>query len=168
MPIMMIFAVIVGLLIIVGGIAAGLGLMSQSRSSNTVQDVAEITANVEGAYANQADFATLTNSLAIAQKLVPANMVQGASTIVDPFGGDVTLGPDPNPTISNGFDIQVGGLGNASCAAVAEDVSAYEVEINGTVAATNNTSVSPSTAQQDCTCGTGANTVTSVETQTNG
>ena len=166
MPIMMIFAVIVGLLIIVGGVAAGLGLMSQSRSSNTVQDVAEITANVEGAYANQADFATLTNSLAIAQKLVPANMVQGANTIVDPFGGDVTLGPDP--TISNGFDIQVGGLGNASCAAVAEDVSAYEVEINGTVAATNNTPVSPSTAQQDCTGGTGANTVTAVETQTNG
>ena len=164
MPIMMIFAVIVGLLIIVGGIAAGLGLMSQSRSSNTVQDVAEITANVEGAYANQADFATLTNSLAIAQKLVPANMVQGANTIVDPFGGDVTLGP----TSPNGFDIQVGGLGNASCAAVAEDVSAYEVEINGTVAATNNTSVSPSTAQQDCTGGTGANTVTAVETQTNG
>lgn len=166
MPMMMIFVLVVIALIVVVGITAGQSLMSQGRVGNTTQDIAEIAANVEGAYANQATFAGLSNSLAISQKLVPANMVQGGTSIVDPFGGAVTLQPDG--TVPNGFDIQVGGLGNASCAAVAEDISAFEIEINGTVAASANASVSPSTAGTDCTAGTGANTVTAVETQTNG
>ncbi len=69
--------------------------------------------------------------------------------------------------IPNGFDLIESGLGNASCAAIAEDTTAYEIEINGTLAASN-TPVAPAVAGQDCTAGPGANTVTFVNTQNNG
>lgn len=160
-----IFMIIVFAIIMIGGIAAGTGMLSSSRASTTTSEVAQIVANVDGAYAQQATFAGLSNTVAIAGKLVPSNMVQGAN-ILNPYGGAVTLGPDA--TVANGFDVTNAGLGNSACASVAEQESAYEIEINGTVVATSGQSVSPTTAAQDCTSGPGANTVTIVDTQTSG
>jgi hypothetical protein len=164
MTITTVFMLLVFAMIIAAGSYAGYQMLGSGKVSTTNQQIAQITASVDGAFAQQASYAGLTNSLAITQKLVPGNMVSG-NNIVNAYGGTVTLQPDPN--ITNGFDLIESGLGNASCAAIAEDTTAYEIEINGTLAASN-TPVAPAVAGQDCTAGPGANTVTFVNTQNNG
>lgn len=165
MPFMMIFVIIVIALITVSGIYGGQELLSSSKSSTAIQEVAQVTANIQGAYANAATFSTLTVPVAITDKLVPANMISG-TTIVNPYGGDITLGPDA--TYTNGFDLTEQGLDSGACASLATGVTAYAIDINGTQVASGNQAVDPSTAAADCTqAGTG-NTVMFVETQANG
>jgi len=162
---MMIFVIIVIALITVAGIYGGQALMGSSKSSTAIQEVAQVTANIQGAYANQSTFSTLTVPVAISDKLVPANMISGTS-IVNPYGGTIALGPDA--TYPNGFDLTENGLDSGSCASLATGVTAYAVDINGTQVATGNQAVDPATAASDCTqAGTG-NTVMYVETQANG
>ncbi|MHB8408963.1 MAG: type 4 pilus major pilin [Acidiferrobacterales bacterium] len=165
MPFMMIFALVVIALIVVGGIYGGHLLMASGTSSTTAQEVAEITANVQSLYSNQSSFATLTNQVAITDKAVPENMVQGTN-IVNPYGGQVTLGPDA--TYNNAFDITEGGLDGGACSSLATGETAYGVEINGTQVAIGNQAVDPSTAAADCTQTGNGNSVTFIETQTNG
>lgn len=167
MPIATIFMVAVIALIIVGGIVFGKNLLGGGDLTNTEQEVSQIISGVQSLYANQVGFSGLTNSVAISANIPPSNEVSAANgTISNPYGGSITLQPDT--TYANAFDVIVGGLGNGACAKLATGLTAQAVEVNGTSISTNGQPASPAAATSDCNAGSGANSITLVETQANG
>jgi hypothetical protein len=69
---------------------------SNSVEGDLVSNVATLAAKIRGDYANNANgYASLTNAVAIAAGDVPASMLSGASSIHNPWGANVALGPVP-------------------------------------------------------------------------
>lgn len=67
MTITTVFMLLVFAMIIAAGSYAGYQMLSSGKVSTTNQQIAQITASVDGAFAQQASYAGLTNSLAITQ-----------------------------------------------------------------------------------------------------
>lgn len=167
MPIATIFMIAVIALIIIGGIVFGRNLLGGGNLTNTEQEVSQIISGVQSLYANQVGFSGLTDSIAVDAHIAPSNEVNTANeTISNPYGGSITL--QPSASYANAFDVTVNGLGNGACTKMSTDMTAQAVKINGSVVASNGQPVSPASASSDCNAGSGANSITLIETQANG
>jgi type II secretory pathway pseudopilin PulG len=83
-----------------------------SRVQQTASEIGQVRGAVESIYANQPDFSGL-DAAAIIPSL-PASQVT-ATTITDPFQGQVFVEPDKNVNANDSYDIIVGGLTNDAC-----------------------------------------------------
>ncbi len=161
-----VIAAILVLLALAGVVYLGSQAMGSSKVTNAVSDLAQIQTNVEGLYANSSTgYSTLTSTVAINAGAIPADMVQGTSSVVDAWGNAVALAPVTtfNAQTVSGFSVAYTGLSNADCVKLATQVpGAAGVTINGTTVASANGIVDAGTAAADCS--TGANALTVVFT----
>lgn len=156
MPIAVIFMIAVIALVLVGGVILGEQLMSGGNLTNTQQEIASIVSGVQGLYSTQVGFTGLDDSVVISAGIPPKNDVSGTS-IVDPYGGAITLAP--STVVTNGFDLTVASLSNGPCTKLATTVDAYELQVNGNVVSSGGASVPVATAAADCNAGPSANSI---------
>lgn len=140
------------LLSLVGLIAVGALIYygySYFRTGGAVQDLGTLAGNIQAAYANEATFTTVTNTVANSAGWTPKDMNGGGSTITNQWGGTVTVNVDgTNPA---NFDITEAGVPNGACAKLAQSTeNVLSVTVNGTALTIP---VDAATAEADCTAG---------------
>lgn len=91
-------------------------VMGSNKTQTAVSDIALLQANSQALYNGQSTFTTLTNTVAIAAKLAPSDMISGA-TLINPWGGAVNI--LVNATNSSQFDINTISVPPEACAKIA-------------------------------------------------
>ena len=102
----------------VGGIAGYSKAMMKFKINKTMQQIAEIVANVQTLYAQQKDFNGLTNETAVQMGIVPDSLTTSAeryyTTISNVFGGQVYIYYSPWRN-ERFFVVDFGGLPKEAC-----------------------------------------------------
>lgn len=143
-------------LLIIGGIALGESLLGGGNLTNTQQEIASLASGIQGLYGTETAFTGLSDSVAIQANIPPKNDVSGSS-IVDPYGGTISLAP--STVVTNGFDITLSSLSNGPCTKLADTSDAYEIQINGSVVSSGGAQPSVATASADCNAGPSSNSL---------
>jgi len=121
-----------------------------SSQLQAVSNIQTIVSDTENLYQGQSSgYTGLTDSVGIANKLFPTSMISGTS-VIDQWGGNVTLAADSNPSF---FDITFNQVPQSQCVALATKVGGNRLQsatINGTSATVP---VTISSASSSCTAG---------------
>ena len=115
-----------GVLAIIGVLSAG-GLAGYSKAmfkhklNTTMDQLTMLVTNIRTMYGTQDNYENLTAAQAIKLGIIPAAMKNGASALVNPFKGAVTITVgSSNGTISNSaFLVKYAGLPSEACIALA-------------------------------------------------
>lgn len=138
-----------------------------AEASNESQELSTLAANLQGTFGLGRDYSNLTDASAVQAKAVPENMVSGttaAPTIINGWGGDLTLGPGANKTQ---FSIEYAGIPAAACVKFVTAAAGFFDNVGNTANAADGTyrqnggPVNTSKIVTDCSAGTigGANPV---------
>ena len=116
------------------GVAAVVLILYQVFGSNKTQtaiaDLTQLQAATQALYNGQNTFTSLTNTVAVSGKLAPSDMVTGASTLGNPWGGSVTVAVNAIPSQ---FNVTEGSVPADACAKmVAALPTVIGLSINGT------------------------------------
>jgi hypothetical protein len=119
-------------LVAILGVAAVVLILNKTFGANKVQNtiaqVTQTTANIQTLYNAQNNFTSLTNTVVIAGKLAPADMVSGTN-LVNPWNGAVAFAVDANAAQ---YTMTQNGVPNDACAKLATGIpGAISVQING-------------------------------------
>ncbi len=151
------FKYLAALLAIVAVVAIFYEALGNNNSGTAVSEITSLQSGIESLYSGNPSALTtanLTPASLITAGAAPSQMQASATTLVNPWGGTVTLGV---PTAGSDFSITMANVPKDACVklstTISDDVS---VTINGTAAITA-LPVSPSTAATDCSAA--ANTV---------
>ena len=155
MPIMMIFVLLVIALIVISGLSSGRQLQSAGDVSSAQQQVGTIVSNIQSLYANNVDYSNLTNTVACSAKVFPQGC-SGGQSVMDPFGGAITVWYDAGPPPD--FNVALAVPSNAACVQIATSIPAWQVYVWGSPPSPvllnpAGGAVSPAAAQQNCTFG---------------
>src|ERR1700744_3599359 len=102
-------------LAVAGVFALGYEAFGASNATNHASDLGTLAGSIKQLYQGQPNFATVTS--AIAYKQAPARMKStAAGTLVNPYGGAVTVVADANPVY---FDETTQGVPDSDCTTVA-------------------------------------------------
>lgn len=85
----------------VGGIAGYSKAMEKFKINKTIEQIAQITANVQTLYAQQTTFDGLNNESAIAMGVVPSELGTAGGTLTNLFGNSVEIWGDGDSFIIN-------------------------------------------------------------------
>lgn len=106
----------------VGGIAGYSKAMAKYKTTQALDQISMLTANIRTAFASAASYENLTTEKAIDWGLVPADMVTGdkGDALTNPFMGGVEIKAITVNTVANmGFAIQYEKLPREACVAMA-------------------------------------------------
>jgi hypothetical protein len=132
----LIVAVAAALILLVGVLHAGGAGMEGSKASNAAAELAQLELGIQNLYSAQAAFTGLTNTVALAagSTVVPDSMNAGSGSILNEWGGAVTIAVAATPT---NFKITEAGIPQSACATLATKVSnAVSVSVNAGAALT--------------------------------
>ena len=146
-----------GLLALIAVAIYAVNASNDSKASTAIADMQTFSSQVQAFYGTAPTFATLTNTVAVNSKLATADMITGASTLVNQWQGAVTITPDATNTM---FDIaHAASIPNDACAKMASAfLNLQKLVINSTTVAT--LPIDPGTASADCNAGTNSMTFT--------
>jgi major structural subunit of bundle-forming pilus len=140
-------AVIVTLVLIIGGIEYYNKSQSTAKASDAVGQITTIISGIDSLYQGQSQFSSITTTGLIAAKVFPDRMVgSSGSSVTDPWGADVTVTPGAS---GDTFDVTYNGVPSGACARIAGVTSGsiVGVSING---ASQTLPVDPITAATAC------------------
>ena len=109
----------------VGGIAGYSKMLNQSKINKAIEQINVISGQLSTIGAGGGTYSGISNKTAIKLKAVLDDMVTGASTIKNPFGGDVTIASSNMMSVNGGdidnmaYFIKYGGLNHQACMAMA-------------------------------------------------
>lgn len=136
------------LLGVVGVVLVSNSAIQNNKNSNAVSDVSMLASNVQAGM-SYGTFTTVSVAAAIAGNAgdtwAPATMISG-NTLINPWGGAVTLAVDP--ANASQFIVTSNAVPNGGCVAMATGLLARAVTINGAAQALP---VNASTAKTTCT-----------------
>ncbi len=106
----------------VGGIAGYSKAMTKFKVSKSMDQISMLVANIRTLYSGQLDYEGLTTQVAAQLGAVPSEMVKNMSegTLVNPFGGGVTISANENGAVSknDSFIVSYSGIGREVCVAL--------------------------------------------------
>ena len=103
----------------VGGIAGYSKAMEKFKINKTIEQIAQITANVKTLYAQQTTFAGLNNSSAISMGIIPSELGTNGNDLINAFGGNIYVQNNQYVIHDGTFSIEFRQLTKASCVALA-------------------------------------------------
>lgn len=105
----------------VGGIAGYSKAMAKYKTTQTLDQISMVAANIRTAFANATSYSGLSTEKARAWGLAPAEMNSTTvNELVNPFQEDVLIGAAEGNGVDNmGFGIQYNGLPRDACVAIA-------------------------------------------------
>lgn len=154
MPIMMVFVLVVIALIVISGLYSGRQLLSAGNASTAAQQVSAIASNIQSLYSSNADYSNLSNTVACTANVFPQGCT-GGNSVINPFGGAVTVWPDAGPPAD--FNVSLLIPSNEACIQIATSIPAWEVEVwdqsspSPVLLNPSGGAVSPAMAQSKCT-----------------
>ncbi len=102
-----IFGTLFGKIIALLGLVVVVGVLylafASDKTTKATSDITLLSTNAQSLYNAQSTFTSLTNTVAVSGKLAPTNMITGAATLTNPWGGVVTI--NVNAGNSSQFDI---------------------------------------------------------------
>lgn len=141
------FKYLLALLAIATVVAVLYEALASNKVGTAASEVTTLQSNIAQLYSGQANVASLSNTVIISAQAAPSSMISGTS-LIDPWGGAVTVQPDANP---GQFDIILGSVPTAGCTKLASSVSSYQsVSINGTA---DQAPADPGTVAAQCAAG---------------
>ncbi|VVE36807.1 hypothetical protein PTE31013_03969 [Pandoraea terrigena] len=127
------FKYLVRLLGVAAVVVILVAIFHKNKAATEVSNVTQLATNIANTYTGQTAFTGLTT--AIAANLAPSNMVAG-STLINQWGGAVTVSVDANPSQ---FDIVEAGVPSDGCVDMANKASNYvTMTLNGTTYSQSN------------------------------
>jgi len=127
-------------------VALALGVAIMGDTADFAAQLAMTTQGVNNLYHGQPTFATLTT--AIASRYAPAAMQGPNSTLVTPWNGVVTFGPDAN---SSFYDVGVTNVPVSQCTNLANTMSgAQSMTVNGTALTNSGTGIDAGALSNAC------------------
>lgn len=151
-------AIVIGLIMMSGIFMIVNQALSGNKLGATQQELASSRMAIRSTYSGASNYTGLDNATAVKVKAFPSDMVTGAATIANPYGGAVTV--TVNATVSTNFDMVYTLVPEEDCIKLAS--FAYgdwvSLDINGTaIAQTGGGQIAAASAA--CAAGT-ANTLT--------
>jgi hypothetical protein len=114
------------------GVAAVLGIaysvFGTSKTSRSISDMNELVTQIQSVYSANSNFSTLTTARVISGKLAPNGMING-STLINPWGGSMTVAPNTNTTL---FDVTTSTVPAEACGKLAASLAPMALKINST------------------------------------
>lgn len=136
-----------GVILVLRNMASG-----TNNLSTAMAEVSTISGNVPPDLGGVANTGSITTAMVVRDKDAPSNMVSGTS-LVDPWGGQVTVTPDASPGL---FDINLAAVPDSACSKLVDGEGGFKTAtINGS---TVSTPIDAATVSQDCQ--SGSNSVT--------
>lgn len=106
-------ALVIGLFVIGVAFVIYQQLTAGQKVSHARQNLSTIRSAVKELYQHEGSYTFLDNTMAIRADMVPTNMITGPASLVNTWGGSVTISVDP--VDSSRFDITSAGIPRSAC-----------------------------------------------------
>jgi hypothetical protein len=146
------FKYLVRLLGIAAVVAVLVSIFGKNKAETEVSNLTQLASSIQNAYTGQTTFTGITS--AVAANIAPTAMVVGGNTLVNQWGGSVTVQVDAN---ASQFDVIEDSVPSSGCVDLVEKASNYvELTLDGTTY-TATSPLSPATAISGCNAATTEN-----------
>lgn len=144
----LIIALVIGLLAVIIVLNMKGNASNLSNVTTLSGEISTMTGEISDDFGGYASFANLTTAAVVSDKDAPANMISG-NNLIDPWGGDVTVAGDTNPSE---YDVTIPDVPQGACSKVASSIGDFvSLTINGGSSLTP--PVDPTKVATSCTSG---------------
>lgn len=147
--------IVLGGLVIAVAIAAAPRIKAHINGNKDMADIPDVVSNIQAHYSLKPSYAGLTNTIANSYKLVPDDMNGGAGTIINRYGGVVTLAPATVTVANDSFTYSTGGVPSRVCLKIVPQLAPQflNLSVNGTVVKATGGTLDETAAATQCNSG---------------